>query len=377
MPTISNDQIDGTLAPPVGVPASEANEMNLAESAAVFDRFLRPPPVARDEMGRFTPKAPPENPGERPPAPKARDGEAPPADPRVKLPEDEQQQQSTENGTEDPAAPTEEEQYEIEADGEKFTVTASELAQMVVAQRKGATTQPSAQPTQTDEAAIKSRVEAALAAERQQLQAERAHYAQQLAQFVPQAITDLQTNFPEIKSMADLARLAVTDPARAVQFQTARDTILAAQQEQQRLMAAAQAQQHAEMEKYVKTQTEMLLKAEPIFADEQKGPAERKAVREFLNKQGFSDEELSFLTDHRTVLVARKAMLFDRMMAARPQDKRVAPVFRAVKPGAARAVPTPAAPAARADARRTAFKQLEGAKSVDALANVFSAMGIR
>lgn len=376
MPPISNDQIDGTLAPPVGVPTAEANEMNLAESAAVFDRLLRPPPVARDEMGRFTPKAPPENPGERPPAPKARDGEAPPADPRVKLPEDEQQQQAEPGTTEEPAAASDEEQYEIEADGEKFTVTASELAQIVVAQRKGATTQP-AQPAQPDEAAIRSRVEAALAAERQQLQAERAHYAQQLAQFVPQAITDLQTNFPEIKSMADLARLAVTDPARAVQFQTARDTIIAAQQEQQRLMAVAQAQQEAEMERYRKAQTEMLLKAEPIFADEQKGPAERKAVREFLNKQGFSDEELSFLTDHRTVLVARKAMLYDRMMAAKPQDKRVAPVFRAVKPGAARATPTSAAPAARADARRTAIKNLEGAKSVDALANVFSAMGIR
>lgn len=363
MPPVTDDNL---IAPPPGVSSTEAVERNLEQSAAVFENFLRPP-VDRDEQGRFTPRVPSASPGDRPPPPPMREGEAPPEDPRVKLTENEQADNAQPAPTE-----SEEEIFEIDlGDGQKHTLSASELAELVSNRGKPAPKEEqSAQPN--DEVA---RARAEIEAERAKVQQERYYYAQQLAQFVPQAIRDLQTTFPEIKSPADLRKLSVEDPARYVQFIAMRDTISAAQQDQQRLHAQAQAEQSAAMEKYVNEQLSKLHKAEPVFADPVKGPAERKALHSFLVKQGFSADELEGLTDHRTVIVARKAMLFDAMMAAKPADKKVAPVLRSIRPGAARAS-QPAVTRA-ADARSAALKNLESTRSVDALAGAFRAMGVR
>jgi hypothetical protein len=336
---------DVQLAPPAGVPAPEAIARNLDQAAASFARFITPNEPARAPDGKFTStRSLAETPAAETPA-----AETPTAE----------------------TSAEEEEQFEIEADGEKYAVTASELARLVAESKKPGKSE--APPSQPDDAVVRARVEASLSAERQRLEQERTYYAQQLANFVPQAVRDLQAQFPEIKTPQDVYRLAAEDPARYVQFQAAREAIGAAQAEHQRMLTQAQQHQQQEMARYINEQIEKLQKAEPLFADEAKGPVERQAIRSFLNKQGFTDEELAGLTDHRTVIVARKAMLYDRMMAAKPEAKKIVPMIRSIRPGSTRA---PAAPAA-AQAAQTAREQLKQTGSVDALAAMLRAQGVR
>jgi len=159
-----------------------------------------------------------------------------------------------------------------------------------------------------------------------------------------------------------------------VRWQAAQNAIAAAQAEQQQMQQKFQAEYDARMRKYVEEQNALLVKAVPDFADPAKATTEKKALRDYLGAQGFQDDELAQLVDHRTVVVARKAMLYDRLMAAKPEAKKVAPVVRAIRPGAAR--PAPAAPNA-AQAREAAISNLKKDHSIDALANAFKTMGIR
>src|SRR5579875_3741526 len=77
-----------------------------------------------------------------------------------------------------------------------------------------------------------------------------------------------------------------------------------------------------------------LLEALPEWKDPAKYAAESAEVARFLTQHGYADEDLNNLYDHRAVLIARKAMLYDKMQAV--QAKKVTPVQeppRAVKSG--------------------------------------------
>lgn len=342
---------DAMLAPPPGVPVPEAVARNLDQAAASLERFFAPPPRAAD--GKFA-KAEGAPPAEAPSAPaEGATSEPQPAASAAVEGED----------------VGEEERFEIEVgEGEKVELTASELAKLVAEQRK-----PRAQekPRDSEETILER---ARLAQEREALARERETYARRINDYVPQAVRALQNDFPEIKSVEDLYRLAAEDPARYVQFQARRDAVQAAQAEQQRLQSQQEAELRGKQEKYLEEQRAALHKAAPVFADPVKGPAEREALRSYLSGKGFSDDELAGLTDHRTVIVARNAMLYERMMSAKPEAKKVAPTVRAIRPGAARA--TTAAPAA-AQAVQAARDNLKKTGSVDAFAAMLRAQGSR
>jgi hypothetical protein len=343
---------DAQIVPPAGVPLPEANAASIDSAAAAFEKFLAPAERPRAPDGKFaSTKAPsPEVAGEAPPA-----AESAPQ-PAEQLPD---------------AAPTEEaeERFEVDlGDAGRVELSASELAAMVREAK-----QPKAAPSAVSEEVLRER--AKLVAEQEAVSRERAAYAQRLAENIPTALSQLQQRFPEIKSMADLERLAVDDPARALQFRIAVDTIESARAEHAQLQNKLNAEQEARRDQYVSEQRKLLAKAVPEFADPVKGPEEKRALFTWLtNKGGFSEDELAQLVDHRTVLVARKAMLYDRMMEAKPEAKRVAPVLKVIRPGATRAAP--AAPAA-VQAREAAIKKLETDHSLGALTNALKSMGVR
>jgi hypothetical protein len=338
------------LSAPAGVPAPEAVARNLDQAAASLEKFFAPPERPRAPDGKFASPAPEASapaPAEEP----AREAPAEPA-PAVE------------------GAEAEEERFEIALDGdERVELTASELAKIVAEQRKPREAPP---PPRESEETILER--ARLAQEREALARERQTYAQRLNEYVPQALRALQTEFPDIRTNEDLYKLAAEDPARYVQFQARREAIASAQAEQSRLQAQYEAEQRTKMDKYVQEQHAALVKAEPIFADPVKGPAEKQALRSYLSNKGFSDDELAGLTDHRTVIVARNAMLYERMMSAKPEAKKVAPMVRAIRPGASR--PTNAAPTT-AQAAQAARDNLKKTGSVDAFAAMLRAQGVR
>lgn len=340
---------DLALTPPAGVPVPEAVARNLDQAAESLEKFFAPSEPARAPDGKFASTKPQlEAPAEQPAEPKAQE----PAPPAVE------------------GAEAEEERFEIElGEGEKVELSASELAKLVAEQRRPREAQA---PARESEATILER--ARLAQEREAVARERQAFAQRLNEYVPQAIRALQQDFPEIRSSEDLYKLSVEDPARYVQFQARRDALQSAQAEQTRLQSQYEAENQARVAKYLEQQRAALAKADPVFADPVKGPAEKQALRSYLVDKGFTDDELDGLTDHRTVIVARNAMLYERMMKAKPEAKKVAPVVRAIRPGSAR--PTTAAPAA-AQAAQAARENLQKTGSVDAFAAMLRAQGVR
>lgn len=78
-----------------------------------------------------------------------------------------------------------------------------------------------------------------------------------------------------------------------------------------------------------------LLEAIPDWRDTAKATAERSEIKAALQKAGFTEAEISGLSDHRSVVIARKAMLYDQLMSKKPEvQKRVSEAPKPVKPGA-------------------------------------------
>lgn len=78
-----------------------------------------------------------------------------------------------------------------------------------------------------------------------------------------------------------------------------------------------------------------MLEALPTWRDADKRTAEQKEVAQFLLSNGYSAADINGLYDHRAVLLARKAMLWDKAQAARQKqvNAQTSPP-KAVKPGA-------------------------------------------
>jgi hypothetical protein len=90
----------------------------------------------------------------------------------------------------------------------------------------------------------------------------------------------------------------------------------------------------------------------PEWRNSEKASTEQTQIRSSLAGYGFNQAEINSLTDHRMVLVARKAMLYDQLMAnkdARVKQARDAPPM--VQPGAAPATPDGRAQFAKARAK--------------------------
>lgn len=141
----------------------------------------------------------------------------------------------------------------------------------------------------------------------QQLQA---HYAQQLQAYQQQLAT-LQPQPPDPDMIGK-------DPVAFLRHQQAyqqwQQQMQGVAAEQQRL-GEMQALQQAQMQQQTLAQQgELLIKAIPEWADQEKGKAEKAALSSYLVGQGFGHDEVAAVTDHRAVVLARKAMLYDEMI---------------------------------------------------------------
>lgn len=103
-------------------------------------------------------------------------------------------------------------------------------------------------------------------------------------------------------------------------------------QQNQQLFAAQQQQQLAE---HVAREAVKLNESWPDFADEAKGSTLRKELSTYLSNGGFTPKELNEAYDHRLVVLATKAMLYDRQqsLSAAADAKRNNPAPQVRAPG--------------------------------------------
>ena len=78
---------------------------------------------------------------------------------------------------------------------------------------------------------------------------------------------------------------------------------------------------------------ELLLQALPEWLDENTLNAEAPLLNKQWQDLGFNDSELDVFSDHRLILLSRKAALYDKLKSAKPQSKKVQPKPKAAKAG--------------------------------------------
>jgi len=104
----------------------------------------------------------------------------------------------------------------------------------------------------------------------------------------------------------------------------------------QTLTAEQQKEAEKEQQEYLVKQQTALLEKLPEWKDEKVATAERSEIVDYLRKEGFEDQDIFNATDHRLVIMARKAMQFEKGGEAKASaaKKKVAKVPVTVKPSA-------------------------------------------
>lgn len=227
-------------------------------------------------------------------------------------------------GKEDAKPEPAEELYTVKINGEERQVSREQLIRDY---------QTSQAANQRFEEAAKVRQQyeaqqAQLHQERQQLGAALQAYQQQLQQLIAQP--------PDPK-------LLDSDPVEFLKQQQSYNTRVSQWQQAQAAQAYLQQQQEAEMtqrqEAFLAEQSRMLTQAIPEWSDGKKAQAEKAELRDYLTKLGFKADEVGRVADHRQVVLARKAMMFDKLVAQRDsaaKQVKTLPPVRVEKPGASR-----------------------------------------
>jgi hypothetical protein len=118
--------------------------------------------------------------------------------------------------------------------------------------------------------------------------------------------------------------------ARVLDFQNRKAQIDAfSQQVGQRFQHERAKQQHEFTQKQegfknfvseiVKQEEQALLEKVPEWKTPEKRDAGQKELRSYLKSQGFDEDDMNAAIDHRYVLIARKAMLYDKMAQTKPE----------------------------------------------------------
>lgn len=165
-----------------------------------------------------------------------------------------------------------------------------------------------------------------------------------------------------------LVELARTDPAAWVaenaMFQQRVAAFHNAVNQRQQLAQAQQADEQRATQEWRKGERERLLEKLPEWRDQAKASAEQKLIAETLLQTGYTQDELSELFDHRALVIARRAALYDQLQAngASAKAKQVKPEPpRAIKPGA----PKPPTDARNSDYQQALAKAKRSGKAED------------
>jgi hypothetical protein len=150
----------------------------------------------------------------------------------------------------------------------------------------------------------------------QQVRAERETYAQVLGQ-LQQKLQEFEPQEP------DWNRLEVEDPTEYARqwtsHQRRQQQKFAVQAEQMRLNQLREVEIQKQINTVLAQETAILKEKIPEWTSPEKAKAEGKALLEYGQQLGFSEQELNTITDSRALLALHKAWKYDQMMSKRPE----------------------------------------------------------
>jgi len=143
-------------------------------------------------------------------------------------------------------------------------------------------------------------------------------------------------NWDEIRreSPAEYAALQQDYQSRAAALQNMRDQATQNAEFVRKETLEKQVEIH---QKILQEEGAKLIEAIPEWMDKDKAQKGKSEIAAYLKGYGFGDQELNNLIDHRSVVLARKAMLYDQMnKTAKVAEKKVSKLPKILKPGAKR-----------------------------------------
>jgi hypothetical protein len=170
----------------------------------------------------------------------------------------------------------------------------------------------------------------------QQVRAERETYAQILGQ-LQQKLQEFEPQEP------DWNRLEVEDPTEYARqwtsHQRRQQQKYAVQAEQMRLNQLREAEMQKQINTVLAQETAILKEKIPEWSSPEKAKAEGKALLEYGQQLGFSEQELNGITDSRALLALHKAWKYDQMMSKRPEfQAKIKKAPKMATPGSAGSV---------------------------------------
>ena len=245
--------------------------------------------------------------------------------------EEVEEQSQSEDQTDDYSEEAQEEEakYEIKVNGKPVEVTLDELMSGY----------------QRDSDYRRKTME--LADERRLLE-EEVNKAKSESDAVAKLRQDYATRLSEIENSMqpdaniDWAKLYETDPdeyhRKKIEVENKSKALETIKAERQRAIQEQQQEQSKVFNQYLEQQKKLLADKEPEYVDPVKGESLRKDMTSYLKKEGYSDQELNMMVDHRSFVIAKKAMLYDKMMNSKISAKQSKTVPKMVRSGTTKTI---------------------------------------
>jgi hypothetical protein len=193
--------------------------------------------------------------------------------------------------------------YTVKVDGEKFEVTLDEL-----------TNGYQRQSDYTKKSQSVAEMRKAYEANLQSVQTERGQYQEVLANMEQYQSMELQ-KFQEL----DWATLKADDPVeymeKRIEFQDAKDKVVQVRQEQVNVQQKTQQEVYQNIQQKVHAEAKLLSTALPEYSDP--SSTLKDDLRSYALSEGFSEQDVNAITDHKVVLMLHKAFLQDRANASK------------------------------------------------------------
>ena len=133
----------------------------------------------------------------------------------------------------------------------------------------------------------------------------------------------------------DWVALAQSDPTdyaiKKAEYDRKKELQSQVQQERQKLAEQQRKEQEQIYQNHIQNERGKLIEAMPIFGDEKKAPKIMKDIGEFAMKQGYTEQEVNMVVDHRAVKTLHDAMKYNQLLERKNlKDKKVKPANRVV-----------------------------------------------
>lgn len=178
----------------------------------------------------------------------------------------------------------------------------------------------------------------AIEAERQAASQERNQYAQRLQHVVP-ALEAQISNHPLARMTPEQrAELARTNPAEFValraEFENQTNALNAARFDQQQMAERQRLEAQEQLKARIERERQLMAEKHPDLVDEKTGPQTVAKIKSLMKGEGFSDEDIAGLVDHRTIGLLKLALRGkEAMEKAKTVEKKIVQLPKVAKPG--------------------------------------------